>query len=69
MNFKFLLKQMPMEEKLAAMESLWEDLCQSAHASEPPAWIRGKPDKHGFGQSKKYCRQVPNPESSAYNRG
>lgn len=43
MNFTLPLEQMSMEEKMAVMESFWDGLCQSAHASEPPAWIREKP--------------------------
>ena len=32
------LKEMTLEEKLAAMESLWEDLARSPEAVESPAW-------------------------------
>lgn len=32
------LKQMTLKEKLAAMESLWEDLIQTPEAIESPAW-------------------------------
>lgn len=32
------LKDMTLEEKLAAMESLWEDLARSPEAVESPAW-------------------------------
>jgi len=29
---------MSLQEKLAAMESLWEDLARTPEAIEPPAW-------------------------------
>ena len=32
------LKDMTLEEKLAAMESLWEDLARSPENIESPAW-------------------------------
>jgi hypothetical protein len=32
------LKNMTLEEKLAAMESLWEDLARSPENIESPAW-------------------------------
>lgn len=32
------LKEMTLEEKLAAMELLWEDLARSPDAVESPAW-------------------------------
>jgi hypothetical protein len=32
------LKEMTLREKLAAMESLWEDLTRSPEAIESPAW-------------------------------
>jgi len=32
------LKEMTLQEKLAAMESLWEDLAHSPEAVESPAW-------------------------------
>ena len=32
------LKEMTLQEKLAAMESLWEDLARSPEAIESPAW-------------------------------
>lgn len=32
------LKEMTLEEKLAAMESLWEDLARTPEAVESPAW-------------------------------
>lgn len=32
------LKEMTLQEKLAVMESLWEDLARSPEAIESPAW-------------------------------
>ena len=32
------LKEMTLHEKLAVMESLWEDLTGSSDPIEPPAW-------------------------------
>ena len=32
------LKEMTVQEKLAAMESLWEDLARTPEAVESPAW-------------------------------
>jgi len=32
------LKEMTLQEKLAAMESLWEDLARTPEAVESPAW-------------------------------
>ena len=32
------LKEMTLQEKLAAMESLWEDLSRTPEAIESPAW-------------------------------
>lgn len=32
------LKEMTLQEKLAAMESLWEDLAHTPEAVESPAW-------------------------------
>ena len=32
------LKDMTLREKLAVMESLWEDLARTPEAIEPPAW-------------------------------
>jgi hypothetical protein len=34
------LKEMTLHEKLAAMESLWEDLAGSPESLESPAWHR-----------------------------
>ena len=38
MSIKFPLDEMTVQEKLAAMESLWEDLSRSPEAIESPAW-------------------------------
>jgi len=38
MPFNLPLKDMTVQEKLAAMESLWEDLAQTPEAIESPAW-------------------------------
>lgn len=40
------LKEMTLEEKLAAMESLWEDLARSPEAVESPAWHKEVLDEH-----------------------
>ena len=32
------LKEMTLQEKIAAMESLWEDLARTPEAVESPAW-------------------------------
>ena len=34
------LKEMTLQEKIAAMESLWEDLAGSPESIESPAWHR-----------------------------
>ena len=38
MSFNLPLKTMSLQEKLAAMESLWEDLTRTPEAIESPAW-------------------------------
>jgi len=38
MSIKLPLDEMTVQEKLAAMESLWEDLSRSPEAIESPAW-------------------------------
>ena len=38
MPFNLPLKDMTLQEKLAAMESLWEDLVRTPEAIESPAW-------------------------------
>jgi hypothetical protein len=38
MPFNLPLKDMTLQEKLAAMESLWEDLARTQGAIESPAW-------------------------------
>ncbi|MHB9026164.1 MAG: addiction module protein [Armatimonadota bacterium] len=38
MGFALPLDEMTTEEKLAAMERLWEDLCRNAEAVPSPAW-------------------------------
>ena len=38
MPIKLPLDEMTVQEKLAAMESLWEDLSRSPEAIESPAW-------------------------------
>jgi hypothetical protein len=38
MPFKLPLNEMTREEKLAAMEALWEDLVRTPEAIESPAW-------------------------------
>ncbi|MCI1280939.1 MAG: addiction module protein [Nitrospira sp.] len=38
MSFNLPLKAMSLQEKLAAMESLWEDLARTPEAIESPAW-------------------------------
>nr|MBI3614637.1 addiction module protein [Nitrospirota bacterium] len=38
MPFDLPLKDMTVQEKLAAMESLWEDLSRTPEAIESPAW-------------------------------
>jgi len=38
MSFNLPLKAMSLQEKLAAMESLWEDLAHTPEAIESPAW-------------------------------
>ena len=35
------LKEMSIEEKLRAMESLWDDLCGRAGSMSSPAWRSG----------------------------
>lgn len=38
MPFNLPLKDMGLHEKLAAMESLWEDIARTPEAIESPAW-------------------------------
>jgi hypothetical protein len=38
MPFNLPLKDMTLQEKLDAMESLWEDLVRTPEAIESPAW-------------------------------
>ena len=38
MPFNLPLKDMTLQEKLAAMESIWEDLARTPDAIESPAW-------------------------------
>lgn len=38
MPFNLPLKEMTLQEKLDAMESLWEDLVRTPEAIESPAW-------------------------------
>jgi len=38
MSFNLPLKDMSLHEKLAAMESLWEDIARTPEAVESPAW-------------------------------
>ncbi|MGH7184424.1 MAG: addiction module protein [Nitrospiraceae bacterium] len=38
MSFHLPLKYMTLQEKLDAMESLWEDLARDPEAIESPAW-------------------------------
>ena len=38
MNFVIPLDEMTTEDKLAAMEQLWEDLCRTPESVPPPAW-------------------------------
>lgn len=38
MPFNLPLKDMTLQEKLAAMESLWEDLARTPEAIESPTW-------------------------------
>ena len=38
MSFNLPLKAMSLQEKLAAMESLWEELARTPEAIESPAW-------------------------------
>ncbi len=38
MPYNLPLKDMSLNEKLAAMESLWEDIARTPEAVESPAW-------------------------------
>ncbi len=38
MSFNLPLKDMSLHEKLAVMESLWEDIARTPGAFESPAW-------------------------------
>jgi hypothetical protein len=38
MSFNLPLKNMSLYEKLAAMESLWEDIARNPEAIESPVW-------------------------------
>jgi hypothetical protein len=41
MSFNLPLKDMSLHEKLAAMESLWEDIARTPEAIESPVWHKG----------------------------
>ena len=41
MSFNLPLKDMSLHEKLAAMESLWEDIARTPDAIESPVWHKG----------------------------
>ena len=41
MSLNLPLKDMTLREKLAAMESLWEDLSRSPESVESPDWHKG----------------------------
>ena len=41
------LKEMTLREKLAVMESLWEDLSRSPEAIESPTWRKDILDERG----------------------
>jgi hypothetical protein len=45
MSFNLPLKDMSLQEKLAAMESLWEDLARTPEAIESPAWHKNLLDE------------------------
>ncbi len=45
MPFHLPLKDMTLQEKLDAMESLWEDLVRTPEAIESPAWHKEVLDK------------------------
>ena len=45
MPFNPPLKNMSLHEKLAAMESLWEDIARTPEAIESPAWHKGHLDE------------------------
>jgi hypothetical protein len=47
MPFNLPLKEMTLQEKLAAMESLWEDLARTPEAIESPAWHKNILDDRG----------------------
>jgi hypothetical protein len=47
MSKSLLLKEMTLHEKLAVMESLWEDLAGSSDSIESPAWHKEILDQRG----------------------
>lgn len=56
MSFNLPLKAMSLQEKLAAMESLWEELARTPEAIESPAWhkdiLDGRRQRLAEGQSR-----------------
>ena len=56
MSFNLPLKEMTLHEKLAAMESLWEELARTPEAIESPAWhkdiLDGRRQRLAEGQSR-----------------
>ena len=56
MSFNLPLKDMSLQEKLAAMESLWEELARTPEAIESPAWhkdiLDGRRQRLAEGQSR-----------------
>ena len=45
MSMNLPLKEMTLDEKLAAMELLWEDLARSPESIESPAWHKDTLDQ------------------------
>ena len=38
MSFTIPIKEMTFEEKMQAMETIWDDLCHSKNSIESPSW-------------------------------
>ncbi len=49
MSITIPLEKMSIEEKLQAMESIWDDLCNKADSISSPSWHKGVLDEREKG--------------------
>ena len=58
MSFNLPFKDMSLQEKLAAMEALWEDLARTPEAIESPAWHKDILDERRWRLAKGQSRFI-----------